>query len=200
MANPLNRELATTPTIVPASFSPAPEKYERQVGQELRARQAQLGQGYTLKQVDYLKLQQHRAPYKRDAAWQSATPEEMAHAVKVAKTARTLMLQDVPVWAGSLDEDELQNALPNIWNEYVERVMNENDPAPKTTVDLTAGHEVQQEVPVNKPISPEEISPVQVIFRPLVSADEPKSQVTVPAGDQLTLGDILSKIEAKKEK
>src|SRR3990167_3395164 len=90
MANPLNRELATTPTIVPASFSPAPETYERQVGQELRARQAQLGQGYTLKQVDYLKLQQHRAPYKRDDAWQRATPEEMAHALKVAKTARTL--------------------------------------------------------------------------------------------------------------
>ena len=194
MANPLNREMATTPTIVPASFSPAPEKYERQVGQELRARQAQLGQGYVLKQVNYLEMQRHRSPYKRDTAWQTVSPEEMDHALKVAKTARTLMLQDVPVWAGSLDEDELQSALPNIWNEYVERVMNDN-PAPKTAVDLTA----RQEVPVDKPDDTPagEAEPIQVIFRPHVSEDAPRSEVTAP--DQLTLGDILAKIEANKK-
>ena len=196
MANPLNREMATTPTIVPASFSPAPETYERQVGQELRARQAQLGQGYTLKQVDYLSLQQHRAPYKRDAAWQSATPEEMGHALKVAKTARTLMLQDVPVWAGSLDEDELQNALPDIWNRYVERVRG-TTPAPKSTVDLTAGQEIQQEVPVKPEDTPAGEAPVQVIFSPHIPEDAPRSEVTAP--DQLTLGDILAKIEANKK-
>jgi len=168
------------------------------VGQELRARQAQLGQGYTLKQVDYLKLQQHRAPYKRDAAWQSATPEEMAHAVKVAKTARTLMLQDVPVWAGSLDEDELQNALPDIWNKYVERVSG-TTPAPvKSTVDLAAGHEVQQEVPVKPEDTPiGEATPVQVIFRPTIPADAPRSEVEAPK--QLSLGEILAKIEAGKK-
>ena len=194
MTNPLNRELATTPTIVPASFSPAPETYERQVGQELRARQAQLGQGYTLKQVDYLKMQQHRSPYKRDAAWQGVSEEEMAHALKVANTARTLMLQDVPVWAGSLDEDELQNALPDIWNRYVELVSG-TTPAPKSTVDLTAG----PEVPVKPEEAPEagEATPVQVIFRPTIPADAPRSEVEAPK--QLSLGEILAKIEAGKK-
>jgi len=197
MANPLNRELATTPTIVPASFSPAPETYERQVGQELRARQAQLGQGYTLKQVDYLKLQQHRAPYKRDDAWRGVSEEEMEQALKVANTARTLMLQDVPVWAGSLDEDELQNALPDIWNKYVERVSG-NTPVPKSTVDLVAGHEVQQEVPVKPEETPiGEATPVQVIFRPAIPADAPRSEVEAPK--QLSLGEILAKIEAGKK-
>src|SRR3990167_1775294 len=172
MTNPLNRELATTPTIVPASFSPAPETYERQVGQELRARQAQLGQGYTLKQVDYLKMQQHRSPYKRDAAWQGVSEEEIAHALKVANTARTLMLQDGPVWAGSLGEDELQNALPGVWNGDVGRA---GGKAPE------AG----------------EATPVQVIFRPTIPADAPRSEVEAPK--QLSLGQILAKIEAGKK-
>ena len=195
MANPLNRELATTPTIVPASFSPAPETYERQVGQEFRARQAQWGQGYALRQVSYLENQLHRASYKRDAVWQGVSDEEITNALKVAKTARTLMLQEVPIWAGSLDEDELHNALPDIWHRYIERVRGDT-PAPKSTVDLTAG----QEVPVNKPEdAPEagEATPIQVIFRPTIPADAPHSEVTAPK--QLTLGDVLAKIEANKK-
>ena len=195
MANPLNRELATTPTIVPASFSPAPETYERQVEQEFRARQAQWGQGYALRQVSYLENQLHRSSYKRDAAWQGVSDEEITNALKVAKTARTLMLQEVPIWAGSLDEDELHNALPDIWHRYIERVRGDT-PAPKSTVDLTAG----QEVPVNKPEdAPEagEATPIQVIFRPTIPADAPHSEVTAPK--QLTLGDVLAKIEANKK-
>ena len=197
MSDPLNRELQTTPTVVPASFSPAPEKYERQVGQELRARQAQLGQGYTLKQVSYVEMQQHRAPYKRDAAWQSVSPEEIADAVKVAKTARTLMLQDVPLWAGSLDEDELQNALPNIWNEYVQRVMNETSPAPEMNRSFeVAGQDIPGETPEDAPDLGDD-TPIQVIFRPTIPEDAPRSEVTAP--DQLSLGDLMAKIEAKKK-
>ena len=38
--------------------------------------------------------------------------------------------------------------------------------------------------------------PIQVIFRPVIPTDAPKSQVEAP--DQLTLGGLLAKIEAKK--
>ena len=194
MANPTNQE-TVLPNIVPASFSPAPEKYERQPSQELRNRQAQLGQGYTLKQVSYLEIQQHKAAYKRDTAWASASPEAMADAVKTAKTARTLMQNDIQLWAGSLDEDELQGALPNIWNEYLQRAMG-NGPAP---LEMNRSFEAAgQEVPVKPEDAPTgEATPIQVIFRPAVPADAPKSEVTAP--DQLTLGEILAKIEAGKK-
>jgi hypothetical protein len=176
-----------TPNIVPASFSPAPEKYERQASQELRNRQAQLAQGYALSQVSRLEIQQHRAAYKRDAAWQNASPAEMAEALRVAKTARTLMLQDISVWAGNLDEDEMQSALPSVWAEYVQKVW-------KPTVDLAV-----KETPADEPESTPDLGeaePIQVIFRPTIPEDAPQSVVVAP--DQLTLGELLAKIEAKK--
>ena len=199
MANPTNQE-TVLPNIVPTSFSPAPEKYERQPSQELRNRQAQLGQGYTLKQVSYLEIQQHKAAYKRDTAWASASPEAMADAVKTAKTARTLMQNDIQLWAGSLDEDELQGALPNIWNEYLQRAMG-NGPAPleMNRSFEAAGKEVSVETPNDTPSAGDDV-PIQILWRPEIPADAPRSVVETPAGDQLTLGDILSRIEAKKEK
>ena len=186
--NPTNQE-QVLPTVVPASFSPAPEKYERQPSQELRMRQAQLAHGYALRQVSYLEIQQHKASYKRDAAWQNASPAQMAEAIKAAKTARTLMANDIQLWAGSLDEDELQNALPNIWSEYVQKVTGS-----KPTVDSAV-----KETPADEPESAPDLGdaePLQVIFRPTISEDAPKSVVTAP--DQLTLGELLAKIEAKK--
>ena len=193
MESPLNRERTPAPpNVVPASFLPDPVKYESPVSQELRTRQSQLAQGYTLKRVSYLENQRHLAPYKRDPAWQRASEVDMGDAIKVAKTARTVMLNNISAWAGKLTEEELEKALPDIWNNYVQQVQSKTPAAsPKSTVDFPSAEskvEVTDETP-----DPREAEPIAVVNRPEIPADAPRSQVQAPA--QLTLGEVLGKIE-----
>ena len=205
MTDPLNRERELTPSnIVPTSFSPAPEKYERQLGQEQRGRQAQLAQGYTLLQIDRLKNQRHLNPQKRAEAWQKSSPEQMTEAIKVAETARTVMLNDLPLWAGNLDvkpydeskNSEFGDALPDVWNTYVQQVRETFSPAASNERFISgAGQETSVETPNDTPAIGDDV-PIQVIFRPEIPGDAPRSVVEAP--DQLTLGELLAKIEAKK--
>src|SRR3990167_10402592 len=165
MESPMNR-FQTLPSVVPASFLPDPVKYESPVSQELRTRQSQLAQGYTLKRVSYLENQRHLAPYKRDPAWQRASEVDMGDAIKVARTARTVLLNNISLWAGKLTEEELEKALPDIWNNYVQQVQSKTPAAPpiKSTVDLKV--EVADESP-----DPREAEPIVVVNRPAIPAD-----------------------------
>lgn len=188
MQDPTNRGRDTeTPTVVPNFFTPVPEKFEKPVSQELRVRQAQLGQGYTLKQVSYLENQRHRASYKRDGRWQSASEADMESAIRVAKTARTIMSDNVAKWAGNLSEVELQDALPVIWAGYVQQVER------PTVIPVEV---VQDPVEPEEAPAPGDVVPIQVINRPSIPEDAPRSEVVAP--DQLTLGDVLGKIATKK--
>ena len=104
----------------------------------------------------------------------------LVEAIKKAKTARTVMMNNISEWAGSLDEEEMNAALPYIWQSFV---------APDEEQDAPESAE-----PDGEEALVEEVVPVQVIQRPDIDFDVlPKS--TVEAPQQLKLGDILGKIE-----
>ena len=182
----LTNRFQVTPTVVLASFVPDPVKYESPVDQQLRVRQSQLAQGYTLGRVSYLELQRHKSPFKRDPAWQKASESEMNDAIRVAKTARTVMQNDIAKWAGKLTEKEMEAALPDIWNNYVQQVQGKTPAAPlvKSTVDLIG---VVEDTPDQR-----EAEPIVVVNRPTIPDDAPRSAVQPPK--QVTLGEILGKI------
>ena len=166
-------------------FAPDPRKFERQANQEERNRQAKLAQGYTLKRVEYLQNQLHKAPYKRDFEYQNTDEAGMKELIKTAATARTIMLNSISEWAGTYDEGEMASALPNVWGHFVAEVR----------------REAAAEVPVNTdetPATEAEAVPIQVINRPVIPEDAPKS--TVEAPKQLTLGEVLGKIEQANAK
>ena len=177
MANPLDmKEQKVSPNVVPASFTPVPEQFAAPVTQELRTRQAQLAQGYTLGRINDLEIQLHKGWYKRNEKWQAypaaQSDELLKEAIKVAKTVRTIMLDKIAEWAGNYTEEEIQAALPSVWHGYAEFVQ----PPTETVEDALA---------------PEEMEPA-VADKPEVPDDAPKSEVMAP--DELILGDILGKI------
>ena len=159
-----------------------------------------MADGYTLGQIEYLERQRHLAPYRRDAEWRHALTNaagevvsigplqpkfdaRLDKAITIAKTARTIMRDRISEWAGNLDEDELQKALPYIWNGFIQEVRGEDEPAKEA----------------DEALEPEEVEPVQVIARPDVDFDNmPKSEVVAP--DQISLGDILGKIATDNSK
>lgn len=182
-----NRGPIVSPTVVPASFTPpAPEQFKTPVTQQSRNRQARQGQGYMLQQVSYLENQQHLAQYKR--ANTNQTDAAVAEAIRVAKTAQTIMRNNIQAWAGSLSEAELNAALPSIWAHYVQVVQAQDDPASEVVVEeLPEPEETEATL-----VSLDEIEPIQVINRPEVPADAPKSALNVPV--EPTLGETLGKI------
>ena len=174
--NPTNRESATVMNIVPARYSPTPEKFTRALSQELRNTQSKLAQGFTLKTISFLENELHKADYKRGPAWQGKGDTALKDAIRVAKTARTLMMDNISMWAGALDEAEFEAALPTVWGEYVQEVrasMGIEEKATKT------------------------IEPIQVINRPEVSEDAPRSVVEPP--HQVSLAEVLGTIEQKSK-
>ena len=174
MPNPTNREMQVATNIVPSRFTPAAEQFARPLSQELRSLQARLAQGYTLRQISFLENQLHLPGYKRVEGYQKTSEESLKRDIGVAKTARTKMMDDISTWAGTLDESELQAALPHIWGEYVQEVRGVNTEVSDTSDDPLKGAKV-------------------VINRPAVSEDTPRSPVEAPP--QVNLGDILAKIE-----
>ena len=178
MPNPTNREAQVTVSVVPSRFTPAAEQFARPLSQELRSLQARLAHGYTLRQISFLENQLHLPGYKRVEGHQKTSEESLKKEIGIAKTARTKMMDDIPTWAGTLDETELQSALPHIWGEYVQAVRSDMVPDASKVLD-TSGEE--------------EPAPIQVINRPVVSEDAPRSSVEAPR--QLTLGEILEKAE-----
>ena len=193
MTDVLNRGPQVTPNVVPARFvPPAPEQFIRPATQQLRNRQSKQGQGFTLQQVSYLENQLHKAQYKRVNTDQTDT--ELVELVKVAKTARTIMSNDIQAWAGNLNEEELEAALPTIWSHYVQVVQAQDD--------LDSEEVVVEELPELKEteatlVNLDEMEPVQVINRPDVPADAPKSALKVPV--EPALGEILGKIAEDNE-
>jgi len=111
--------------------------------------------------------------------------------IKVAKTAKTIMLDRISEWAGNAEEDYFNsNVLPKAWARFVEEV--KGIPAPEPA-------EETEPVPVTveeEPLALEDMEPVVVVDRPYVSIHAPKSEVVAP--EQVSLGEVLGKIESKK--
>ena len=167
--SPLNRELeVSAPNVVPASFTPDPTKYQSPVSQETRNLQAKLAQGYALDRLNYLGLQLHLAPYKRDEVWRKASEVDMLEAIRIAKTARTVMLNSISKWAAGLTLEETENALSDVWNRAVQAVRAEAE---------------SKVVEVLEEIEAEPL-PIQVINRPVISEDAPRSEVTPPVEER----------------
>lgn len=188
---------SVTPNIVPATFTPVPEQFAPAVTQELRSKQAHWAQGYTLNRVSHLENQLRTAHYKRalytiDQGYTEAQSEALIKEdIKVAKTAKTIMLDRISEWAGNAEEDYFNsNVLPKAWARFVEEV--KGIPAPEPA-------EETEPVPVTveeEPLALEDMEPVVVVDRPYVSIHAPKSEVVAP--EQVSLGEVLGKIESKK--
>ena len=193
MTDVLNRGPQVTPTVVPARFvPPAPEQFIRPATQQLRNRQSKQGQGFTLQQISYLENQQHKAQYKRVNTNQ--TDAELVELIKVAKTARTIMSNDIQAWAGNLNEEELEAALPTIWSYYVQVVQAQDNPDSEEVVVEELPEPKETEATL---VNLDEMKPVQIINRPDVPADTPKSALKVPV--EPTLGETLGKIAEDNE-
>ena len=192
----LNREITpTVPNIVPQSYTPRPEQFQKPITQDLRNEQARLAHGFALSQIEHLENQRHLSPNKREAKWmhmlydekgneigigyhQSQYDARLDQAIKDAKTARTVMMDKISEWAGNLDRDQMAEALPQIWRSFLPNQEEQEMPVEETDAALVE----------------EEVEPIQVI--PLPDADfanMPKSEVVAP--EQLKLGDILGQIE-----
>ncbi len=200
MSNPLNREKdAVLPNVVPASFTPVPEQYAIPVTQELRTRQAQMVQGYALGVINGLEKQLHLGWYKRLPEWQ-AYPEAQSNellieAIRIAKTARTLMKDKITEWAGNYSEQEMEAALPDVWNKFVQIVQGPAEEAEETeAVSVEVETEMDEE---ENALAPEDMAPA-VVDRPEIPGDAPKSEVVAP--DEISLGDVLGKISEDNTK
>ena len=145
-----------------------------------------MAQGYSLERISYLENQLHLAPYQRNDAWQKASEADMREAIRIAKTARTLVLNSIAKWADRLTLEETENALPDVWNNCIQQVRQEGSPAPAYTL-------MAEDDPSPRVEDPMEAEPIDVLKRPAVPDDAPRSQVTPP--EQLNLGHILAKIE-----
>ena len=193
--NPLNREKnPTLPNIVPASFSPVPEQYAAPVTQELRSKQARLTEGYTLARVSNLEIQFHKALYKREPHWrdymfgdeprmysQEQSDDMLRDAIRIAKTAQTIMKDRISEWAGNYSETEMGAALPDIWNKFIQIVQGpaeeaEETEAVSTNVEIETDDETVKE---EDALAPEDMAPA-VADRPEIPGDAPKSEVVAP--------------------
>ena len=106
---------------------------------------------------------------------ETASDVALIEAIKVAKTAKTIMQNEVSKWAGNLTESEMTSALPVIWNEYVQRVQG---PAEEADEDALAPEDM-------------ELKPA-VLDKPEIPADAPKSEVVAP--EELSLDELVEKI------
>ena len=200
MSNPLNREKdAVLPNVVPASFTPVPEQYAIPVTQELRTRQAQMVQGYALSIINGLEQQLHLGWYKRLPKWQAypeaQSTELLIEAIRIAKTARTLMKDKITEWAGNYSEQEMEAALPDVWNKFVQIVQGPAEEAEETeAVSVEVETEMDEE---ENALAPEDMAPA-VVDRPEIPGDAPKSEVVAP--DEISLGDVLGKISEDNTK
>ena len=194
----LNREVTPTkPNVVPQSYTPRPEQFQKPLTQELRNEQARLARGFAEEVINNLENQRRMSPHKRDSQWrhmlldaegnevgigyhQPAYDAKLDQAIKDARTARTVMMDKISEWAGNLDRDQMAEALPHIFRSFLPSVEQEV-PEP-------------QEGGEEEALVKEEVAPVDVLQRPDVDfASMPKSEVVAPV--QLSLGDILGKIE-----
>ncbi len=185
-------EEAQTPTVVPASFSPAPEQFEIPVTQELRSKQSRWAQGYLTQKIGYLEIQYKTPFYKRaiytmEHGYNAASSDaQLLDDIAIAKTAKTVMMDHISEWAGNHEEKQFHDVvLPAVWNRYVTEI--KGPPAPEAE-----DAEVAVEAAEDESLAPEEMEPVVVVNRPEVSINAPKSEVVPP--DQLSLGDVLGKI------
>ena len=185
----------TVPNVVPQSYTPRPEQFQKPITQDLRNEQARLAHGFALSQIEHLENQRHLSPNRREAKWmhmlydeagnevgigyhQSQYDARLDQAIKDAKTARTVMMDKISEWAGNLDRDQMAEALPQIWQSFLP-------------------NQEEQEIPVEETdaaLVEEEVVPVDVLKRPDVDFESlPKSEVVVP--DQLSFGDLMGMIE-----
>ena len=103
-------------------------------------------------------------------------------------------MNNIQEWAGNLNEEELEAALPTIWAHYVQVVQAQNDPASEEVVveELPELEETEATL-----VNLDEMEPVQIINRPDVPADTPKTGLQAPA--EPTLGEILGKVAEDNE-
>jgi hypothetical protein len=120
--------------------------------------------------------------------------------IKVAKTARTIMLDRISEWAGAYDKEAFEESvLPKVWSTYVRIVQDDGKPAPVEEAEET---EPVLETVEDDALAPEDLEPaVEVPILPSARhddlAEKPQSEVVAP--DEITLGDVLAKLEEKSK-
>lgn len=191
------------PNVVPQSFSPKPEDFPVQITQELRSQQSKWTQGYTLQKIEYLENQLRAAHYKREIyrleeGYSDFEAEALLQEdIKVAKTARTIMMDHISEWAGPYGEEHFRTAvLPTVWRQFVNHVKGE--PAPEEAEEPAAVEETAED----DALAPEELepapkAPVLPSARYDDLASKPKSEVVAPP--EVTLGEVMAKLEEKSK-
>ena len=179
--------------MVPASFTPTPEQFPVQVTQELRSQQSKWTHGYTQSRIEYLENQLRAAHFRReiyrlDQGYKDFEAEDLLREdIRTAKTARTVMMDKISEWAGPYGEDHFKSVvLPQVWSDFIKYVKGE--PAPEK-----AEEPIEEEA-----LAPEDLEPApEVAVLPSARYDDleskPKSEVVPP--DEVSLGDVLTKIE-----
>src|SRR3989304_5493287 len=80
----LNREIIPTlPSIVPQSYPPRPEQFQKPITQDLRNEQARLAHGFALGQIEHLENQRHLSPNRREAKWMHMLYDEAGNEVGI---------------------------------------------------------------------------------------------------------------------
>jgi hypothetical protein len=138
-----------------------------------------------------------RAVYTIDQGYSEEKSEALLREdIKVAKTARTIMLDRISEWAGAYDKEAFEESvLPKVWGTYIKIVQDDGKPAPVEEAEETDAVEVTVE---EDALAPEEMEPVVVV--PVLPsarhddlAEKPQSEVVAP--DEISLGEILGKID-----
>lgn len=204
---------------------PVLEQLPSGVAQELRTRLSQMMEGYALTQINELQNELHRGHYKRrNPRWSAARQvlvrdrsgkmvyetvikrdleeplnRELEKEISLYRTTLTVIKNNLSMEAaaaGARSEEDFERIIPTLWNEYLQRTRQEMHP----TEPVLSTESVLVVVDNPAPL-PEEaptlqgMTPIQVFNRPEIPEDAPRSPVTPP--EQLTLGDVLAKIEKK---
>jgi len=116
---------------------------------------------------------------------------KLEESIRVAKTAQTIMLDRISEWAGAYEQEAFENMLPIVWERFVNIVKYGEEPQDEPEVALV------EEAAEDDTLAPEDMEPEVVVSRPEIPPDAPQSEVVPP--DQLSLGDVLAKIENSKD-
>jgi hypothetical protein len=103
---------------------------------------------------------------------------KLQEAIKTAKTVRTVMMDRISEWAGNYSEAEFEAIMPQVWDRFVKIVQNPEDAKPAAEEEIEAPP--QEEPSDENDLALEDMEPIQVIERPEIPEDAPRSQVQAP--------------------
>jgi len=124
--------------------------------------------------------------------------QQLTDEIQLYKTAHTVMKERISGIAdanGWRDEEDFDAQVPNVFGNIVQEIREEhNMPASEPVVEgWDSAPGAPDFVKAEETPDPLEGEPIQVIDRPEVPADAPKSTLEVP-DDEVSLGDLMGKI------